>query len=105
MKLLRRNMKGRAPTKVEKEWMNAICEDIGCIVSYNLGYPNTPASPHHTDGRTKPGCHFKTIPLSAQFHQTGGEGIAFHATGRKTWEAKYGTEAELLKQCKEILGG
>lgn len=85
--------------------MNAICEQIGCIVAYNLGHPKTPASPHHMDGKTKPGCHFKTIPLSAHFHQTGGEGVAFHSTGRKTWESLYGTETDLLKQCQEIING
>ena len=98
-------MYGRKPTKAEKEWMDAICDRIGCIVSYNLGYPHTPASPHHMEGKTKPGCHFKTIPLSARYHQTGGEGVAFHATGRKTWEAKYGREVDLLKQCQEIING
>jgi len=75
-------MKGRAPTKAEKKWMK---------------------SPHHIEGRTKKGCHFLTIPLSPMFHQTGGEGVAFHATGKKTWYAKFGTEYELLEQVKGLV--
>lgn len=98
-------MKGRTPTKAEREWMNDICEKIGCIVCLNHHYHDTPASPHHMEGRTKPGAHFLTIPLCAIHHQTGGEGVAFHATGRKTWEKQFGTERELLQQCKDIING
>lgn len=97
-------MKGRTPTKAEREWMGKIA-DLGCIVCINHHYHHTPASPHHMEGRTKEGCHFLTIPLCAIHHQTGGEGIAFHATGRKTWEKRFGTERELLQQCKDILNG
>lgn len=83
--------------------MDAICGN-GCIVCRNELGVFSPACPHHMDGKTKPGCHFKTIPLCGAHHQTGGYGVAFHS-GRVAWEAEYGTEAELLKQCQEIVNG
>jgi len=97
-------MKGRTPTKAEKEWMDEISQ-IGCIVCIRAFGCVSPASPHHVEGRTKEGAHFKTIPLCGAHHQTGGEGTAFHATGKKTWQAKYGTQEQLLKQCQEIING
>ena len=96
-------MFGRKPTKAEKEWMNAICEN-GCIVCRNAFRVYSPAWPHHLDGKTKVGCHFKTIPLCGAHHQSGGYGTAIHA-GRVAWEKKHGTEADLLKQCQEIING
>lgn len=92
----------RAKTKSDIAWMDAICQ-YGCIVCQNEFSLFSPCSPHHTDGRTKEDCHKKTIGLCGAHHQTGGEGVAFHATGRKTWEAKYGTESELLAQLQEII--
>ena len=97
-------MYGRKPTKAEKEWMNEVSE-LGCIVCRNMGGIFSPASPHHMHGRTRRDCHLSTIPLCGAHHQTGGEGVAFHATGKKTWQEKYGTQEELLKQCQEIING
>lgn len=36
-------------------------------------------------------------------HRNGGYGVAIHA-GRRAWEMKYGTEAELLVQVLYLLG-
>lgn len=47
------------------------------------------------DSRAIPLCHFH--------HRTGGHGLAIHA-GQKTWEAKFGTEKELLVKVWELLG-
>ena len=96
-------MKGRTPTKAEKKWMNAICE-YGCIVCWNEFGFQSRAVPHHMDGKTKPGAHFKTIPLCGEHHQTGDYGTALHE-GRVAWEKKYGTQEQLLKQCQEIING
>ena len=95
-------MAERAVTKSDKEWYDKICQ-IGCIVCLNEFHIFSPCSPHHTDGRTKEGCHKKTIGLCGGHHQTGGEGVAFHATGKKTWEAKYGTQEELLSQLQNTV--
>jgi len=95
-------MKGRTPTKEEKAWLDAICQ-IGCIVCLNEFNIYTPCMPHHMDGKTKPGAHFKTIGLCDGHHQNGGPGVAFHATGKKTWEARYGTQKALLEQTKMLI--
>lgn len=47
--------------------------------------------------------NFHVIPLCHAHHRTGGYGVAIHA-GRKSWEEKFGTEAELLSQVLLELG-
>lgn len=79
---------------------------LSCVVCRNLGYGETPAECHHVRDRQGMGSRngdFATIPLCHPHHRTGRAGIAFHATGREEWEAKYGTQADLLKQTlKEV---
>jgi len=87
--------------KADKERYHKLA-DLGCIVCLHNGI-YTPPAIHHTDGRTKPGANKKTIGLCGAHHQTGGEGVAFHATGRKTWEAKYGKEADLLAETNRLI--
>lgn len=96
-------MKGRAPTKAEKEWMSRVA-DLGCIVCLNELSIYSPAAIHHIEGRTKKDCHFKVLPLCPNHHQYGGYGVAFHA-GRVEWEKRYGTQAELLEQVRGLLNG
>lgn len=93
----------RAKTKSDRIWLDAVGE-YGCVVCRNEFGIFSPCSPHHMDGRTKEGCHKKTIGLCGVHHQTGGEGVAFHATGRKTWNAKYGTEQSHLEHLQEVIG-
>lgn len=95
-------MRSRHKTKADKAWLDAITQ-LGCIVCWQEFQVYTPAMPHHLEGVTKPGCHKLTIPLCDGHHQNGGYGVAFHATGRKTWEAKFGTERELLQLTRSIL--
>ena len=78
--------------------------DIGCCVCLKFKGVYSPPAIHHTKGRTKDG-NQKTIPLCGAHHQTGGNGIAFHATGRKTWEAKFGTEESLLEYTNDLISG
>ena len=99
-------MKGRAPTKEEKKWLDAVCE-IGCIVCINEHNVYSPAVPHHLDGKTKPGAHFATIPLCGRHHQTGGCGgncVARHQN-KFQFEKMYGNEAELLEQTRRMVNG
>lgn len=82
---------------------------LGCIVCYNLGYGITP--PEHTavhhvrdgQGAAQRASHKETLPLCPSHHQTGGYGIALHA-GQKEWERRYGTERQLLRQVRLMLG-
>lgn len=96
-------MKGRNPTADEKRWMNAAAE-LGCIVCLNEFGIESPAAIHHIEGKTKEGAHFLTIGLCGSHHQTGGEGVALHHN-KTRWEAKHGTQYELLQQVRDIING
>jgi hypothetical protein len=78
---------------------------LGCLVCKNLGFEDTPAEIHHPrtgQGMSQRAKHQDAIPLCPMHHRTGGFGIAIHA-GQKTWEAKHGTELDLLAQVKKLL--
>ena len=96
-------MKGRNPSKEEKEYMDKV-QQLGCIVCANRGFPNVPAEIHHTRGKTVKDAHLYVIPLCPSHHRYGGhtEPISRHPY-KKRFEDAYGTEAELLKQVREII--
>ena len=89
------------PTKLEREWMGRVAA-LSCIVCRNEGLGDTPAMVHHIGNGTmgKRASNYETIPLCSEHHQ---HGIAVHA-GRKAFEARYGTEQELLEQTRRELG-
>lgn len=89
---------GRTPTKEEKAWLDAIGE-IGCIVCKVHHDTFTPASPHHIGGKTKPGAHLNTIPLCGLHHQGGNDCAEYTSRHpyKARFEARYGTEAELIE--------
>ena len=90
-------------TKAERDHMGAVAT-LGCVVCRNLGFGATPAEVHHIGNGTlsKKASNFETIPLCPGHHRNGGYGVAVHA-GRKTFEANYGTERELLEQTRREL--
>ncbi len=91
-------MAKKAPTKAERDYMGRVAE-LGCIIC------QMPASVHHITtgvGMGQRASNYDTIPLCPTHHQHGGHGVAIHA-GIKTWEARYGTELDLLEKIKEIL--
>ena len=90
-------------TKAERDHMGAVAA-LGCVVCRNLGFGETPAEVHHIGNGTlgKKAINFETIPLCDVHHRNGGHGVAVHA-GRKTFEARYGTERELLEQTRREL--
>lgn len=90
-------------TKAERDHMGAVAA-LGCVVCRNLGFGETPAEVHHIGNGTlgKKASNFETIPLCEVHHRNGGHGVAVHA-GRKTFEARYGTERELLEQTRREL--
>ena len=94
-------MKGRNPSKEEKEYMDKV-QQLGCIVCANRGYPNVPAEIHHTRGKTVKDAHLYVIPLCPSHHRYGGhtEPISRHPY-KKRFEDAYGTEAELLEQVQK----
>lgn len=52
-------LKGKAPNKEEKAWMDAIAT-MGCIVCWDQFDTFSPAEVHHIDGKTKPGADRKS---------------------------------------------
>ena len=84
----------KRPNKAEREHMNRIA-GMGCVIC------ERPAEIHHIRQGMGLGQRAKVIggviPLCPDHHRNGGHGVAIHA-GRKTWEAKYGTEQDLLIQ-------
>lgn len=77
---------------------------MGCIVCVNAGYGETPAEAHHIGNGTmgKKASNYEVIGLCHEHHRRGNIGVAVHA-GRKSFEANFGTEQELLKQTLEWL--
>jgi len=101
-----RGMKGRAPTAEEARFMDAIA-GLGCVACRKDGWHNPDVSVHHIDGRTKSGAHLLVLPLCAGHHQDGtGPNttlIAVHPY-KARFEARYGTQRELLAECVALLG-
>ena len=91
-------------TKDERDHMGRVAA-LSCIVCRNEGLGDTPAMVHHIGNGTmgKRASNYETIPLCSEHHQHGGHGVAVHA-GRKAFEARYGTEQELLEQTRRELG-
>ena len=82
----------------------AAIADLGCIVCLEEG-KYTPTAIHHIDGKTKPDAHLKTIPL-CYYHHQGGEDCSAYTSRhpyKARFEARYGTEAELLEKTKARL--
>lgn len=87
-------------TKAEKEHLNRVAE-LGCIID------RMPAEIHHIRsgmGMAQRNSNFNVIPLCPNHHRNGGYGVAIHA-GIKAFEAKFGTESELLEKTNELLKG
>jgi Recombination enhancement, RecA-dependent nuclease len=92
-------MKGRSPKKSDKDRYDKMYE-MGCCVCKKYLNVWSPASPHHIDGRKKPGAHQLTIPLCGAHHQTGGYGVALHFNKTK-FISNFGSEMELLEYTNE----
>lgn len=115
-KAKQRGMPGRTPTASERRYMDAIGK-LPCICCHLRGRTNRVISLHHTDGRTKPDAHKKTLPLCMYHHDVPADEamrelypdlIPIHAKGNfggpGQWRAEFGAEAELLGICYELAG-
>ena len=95
-------MKGRKPTKEEAAYMDSIVQS-GCVVCRKFLGVFSPAEPHHIIGKTKPGAHFKTIPLCPNHHRiksNTGEWIS-RADGRAAFEKAYGKKKDLIEMARQ----
>lgn len=95
------------PTKAEKAHWDKLCRGVGCVACLLDGDFNPKVSVHHTNGRTKPGCHMEVFPLCAGHHQDGTEPgsnkVAIHPWKRQ-FESMYGTQSMLVAICRELIG-
>lgn len=101
-------MKGRTANAAEKRHMDRVCA-LGCIVCLEFYDVESPAEPHHIDGKTVPNAHLRTLPLCPRHHRVPGEGYATrHGPGKRAgkadFEEAYGTEEELLARVNDRLG-
>lgn len=91
------------PGKQEREHMSAVAA-LGCIACRNLGIPGTPAEIHHIRagvGAGRRASHYDVLPLC--FHHHSAQGVDGYHKYPETWQAKHGTEAELLDQVRGLL--
>lgn len=97
-------LKGRKPTNEEAAYMDAVSK-LGCIVCLLDGI-NTPCEIHHTDGKTKPGAHFKTIGLCFLHHRDGNDCKEYTSRHpyKARFEERYDTEENLLDWTHRLLG-
>ena len=92
----------RAPrSEADKVWLSRIVS-LGCIVP-GCGRPACVHHPRFGQGKSQRAPDRLGLPICPDHHQNGGFGVALHA-GQKTWEAKFGTELELLERVYALLG-
>ena len=91
------------PTRSDKLFWSELQVIVGCIACHMDGRINHHISIHHIDGRTKPGAHRNVLPLCGPHHQTGGESAPSIHPWKARFEAKYGTQAELLAKCNQLI--
>lgn len=101
-----RGMKGRAPTAAERAFMDKIAS-LGCLACAKDGVVNPWISLHHIAGRTAPNAHLLVLPLCAEHHQHDDSDprgrVGVHPFKAK-FEARYGSQIELLAEAKQKLG-
>jgi len=97
-------MKGKTPTKPEKEFHDRLAS-LGCIACFMDGRYMEEVSIHHMEGRTRAGAHMKVLPLCAGHHQdgTGIPGLVAVHPWKARFEKLYGRQSEILDLCKELL--
>ena len=83
-------------TTAERKWMGRVAE-LGCVVCRNSGFGETPALVHHIregQGGAQRASNWLVIPLCPP-HHVGGDSIH---NDRQNFQARYGTELDLLAQ-------
>lgn len=98
-------LKGRTPTAAERRFMDQ-AGAVPCLACEKDGRINHAISLHHVDGRTKPGAHYRVLPLCAPHHQQDDtdplQRPSVHER-KATFTERYGTEGELLQGLYERL--
>ncbi len=94
----------RAPTKEESEWMDKIVR-LGCIACILDAKPTRPTAVHHIlSGGRRIGHLFSLGLCDPGHHQNGGPiGLVSRHPYKARFEAKYGTELELLEIVRRMV--
>lgn len=99
--------KQRTVSPSEKAFWSRLASEVGCIACRLDGRENHHVSIHHIDGRTKPDCHKKVLPVCGQHHQQDDsdplERVAIHPN-KAEFELMYGRQELLMELCREIMG-
>jgi hypothetical protein len=95
----------RAPTAIESSWMSAIVA-YGCIACRLDGVPPRETAVHHILRGGRRIGHLFSLPLCDPGHHQNGQamGLMSRHPFKARFEAKYGTELELLAMLKKELG-
>lgn len=94
-----------APTVVEKKWLDAIT-NYGCVACHIDGHPPRPTAVHHILRGGRRIGHLFSIGLCDPGHHQGGAefGLISRHPYKARFEARYGTELDLLATLKTRLG-
>ena len=84
--------------KSERIHMQKVAE-LGCII---CGAEPCLHHIRHGQGMGQKASNYEVIPL-CHFHHQGKEGI--HTMGTRAWQAKYGSEVELLERVRGAVNG
>jgi hypothetical protein len=95
----------RKPTAIEAKWMASIVE-YGCIACRLDGHQPRPTAVHHIVEAGRRLGHLFTVPLCDPGHHQNGAalGLISRHPYKARFEAKYGTEFELLARLKQEIG-
>ena len=91
-------------TKAEAAWMNNVAL-LGCVVCHNTGHGFVPCHVHHILKSGRRNGHLNTIGLCPTHHDSGLNNPQFVSVHpwKREFEKRYGTQAALLKQTRELI--
>jgi Recombination enhancement, RecA-dependent nuclease len=95
----------KAPTVLERAWMDSIVR-YGCVACRKDGLGYVAPQVHHILSGGRRIGHLSTLPLCPGHHQDGHGALGMVARHpyKARFEAKYGTEAELLALLQRHIG-
>lgn len=94
-------MKGRNPTRAEKQFHDKLVTVVGCIACRKDGIENHYVGIHHIHGRVNKTAHRTVLPLCGQHHQLDAESV--HGN-KARFEMRYGRQEDLLAECNAMIG-
>lgn len=97
-------MKGRSVSAEQRRFHDVLASEIGCCACAKDGMFTPRISIHHISGRTKPNAHWLVLGLCGPHHQDAGiPGVIAVHPWKGRFEAKYGRQEDLLRECIQTL--